>query len=24
VQMFEVHARLAGQTDPLDLASWFT
>jgi len=24
VQMFEVHARLAGRTDPLDLASWFT
>jgi HEXXH motif-containing protein len=23
-QMAEVHARLAGRTDPLDLASWFT
>ena len=24
VVMFEVHARLAGRNDPLDLASWFT
>jgi HEXXH motif-containing protein len=24
VLMFEVHARLAGRNDPLDLASWFT
>ncbi len=24
VVMFEVHARLSGRTDPLDLASWFT
>ena len=24
VQLFEVHARVAARTDPLDLASWFT